>query len=64
MNVVKFPILKCRDCDATTIAQRPGAAGWEYVRIVENPDSANGWRCPKCAAGWNVIVEESPGVLH
>jgi hypothetical protein len=65
MSVVKFPILKCRDCDATIIAQRPTDSGWDCIWMNDDKtDPANGWRCPKCVAGWNIIAEEHPEVLH
>jgi hypothetical protein len=65
MTIVKFPILKCKDCDAITVTKKLTDSGWEYVWINDDrTDPVNGWRCPKCVAGWEIIVSEHPQVLH
>jgi len=52
-------MIKCKDCGAET-DQDPREAHWQWLDITEDPrDIGNGWRCPQCAEGWRMIVEES-----
>jgi hypothetical protein len=42
------------------VSSNESPAGWEYVRVVEEDDLANGWRCPKCVAAWEAFTERPP----
>ena len=52
----------CKDCDRE-MPVGPGPdllkLGWNYIDLVEGDDIANGWRCPQCVEGWQIIVEEA-----
>ncbi len=65
--------LKCKDCDTTTeieIGPDLLRAGWEHLTFTdphgrwEEEDEVNGWRCPKCIAGWKIIINEQRGNLQ
>jgi hypothetical protein len=58
--------INCKDCDAVHSGNRLIADGWRYLRLVEEDDIANGWRCPGCHALWKVLDEryESNASLH
>jgi hypothetical protein len=67
--------MKCKDCDAEVwvneidpVDEHKALAklGWCWIDLTEPPDVCNGWRCPECRAGWEVIVHEAPDpkMLH
>jgi hypothetical protein len=60
-------MIQCKDCDAVSHEDPgPGSArGWSYLNITDDDaDPVNGWRCPKCVAGWQIIVDEQRGNFH
>jgi hypothetical protein len=61
-------IMACKDCDQTIeCSDGPGLlrAKWNYIDLTgDENDPANGWRCPKCVEGWQIIVDEQQGKLQ
>jgi hypothetical protein len=61
-------IVICKDCDQTIDCDGGPAllqAGWDYIQLTDDDhDPANGWRCPVCVEGWNIIVHEQRGNLQ
>ena len=49
--------IRCKDCNAITISPGPIQDGWRWIDLVDGADICNGWRCPHCVAGWDVILE-------
>jgi hypothetical protein len=67
--------MKCKDCDAEIVGNEGNTEaeyrllvrfGWRWIDLVEPPDTCNGWRCPNCVLGWEIIVHEHPDprMLH
>lgn len=58
-------ITRCKDCDSeSTDLYRDYKYGWRPIDIVDGNDPINGWRCPHCAAGWDIICERLDEPLH
>jgi hypothetical protein len=63
-------VLKCKDCENQTDNGDDDPAlvrsGWSYRNIVseDENDPLNGWRCPDCNKGWEIVVNEQRGELQ